>query len=28
MSVYATGQFQLILELDKITTLKSNVFTA
>jgi hypothetical protein len=27
MSVYATGQFNFILELDKITTLKSNVFT-
>jgi hypothetical protein len=26
-SVYATGQFNFILELDKITTLKSNVFT-
>jgi hypothetical protein len=27
MSVYATGQFNFILELDKITKLKSNVFT-
>jgi len=27
MSVYATGQFNFILELDKITALKSNVFT-